>query len=45
MLEYRHDSASGPIYFSGDVMRDPLGLDVPNASSQNTLTVGAVGWF
>ena len=45
MLEYRHDHASRPMYFDGDVARDATGLDVPDATSQDTLTLGAVGWF
>lgn len=37
-LEYRHDSASGPMYF-GD---DP---ETPDRDSQDTVTLGMVAWF
>jgi hypothetical protein len=45
MFEYRHDHASSPMYFEGDVVRAASGLDIPTATSQDTLTLGAVGWF
>ena len=45
-LEFREDRASVPIYFSGTVNADPVtGLDIPTATSQQTLTLGAVSWF
>ena len=37
-LEYRHDSASGPMFF-GD---DP---ETPDRDSQDTVTLGMVAWF
>jgi hypothetical protein len=43
-LEYRHDHASTPIYFKGDV-QSAQGLDVTNAKTQQTLTLGSVAWF
>ena len=45
-VEYRHDHASGDAYFAGAVEGD--GLTAPfvrNASTQDTLTVGATAWF
>ncbi|HEY4243910.1 MAG TPA: outer membrane beta-barrel protein [Kofleriaceae bacterium] len=39
-LEYRDDRASAHMYFRGTVTND-----VPNATSQQTLTLGAVSWF
>jgi hypothetical protein len=39
-LEFRDDRASSPIYFRGDVVDD-----TPTATSQQTLTLGAVSWF
>nr|HEX4317973.1 outer membrane beta-barrel protein [Kofleriaceae bacterium] len=45
MLEYRHDHASAPMYFQDDVATGPAGLGIATATSQNTLTLGAVGWF
>lgn len=45
-LEYRHDAAEGDIYFAGNVTGDGLTTPfVPNASHQNTLTLGATTWF
>jgi hypothetical protein len=44
-LEYRVDHASTPMYFSGQVQIDPAGNDIPTATSQQTLTLGAVTWF
>ena len=44
-LELRDDRASSPIYFSGDVLQDATGTDLPTATSQQTLTLGAVSWF
>ncbi|HUJ26050.1 MAG TPA: outer membrane beta-barrel protein [Myxococcales bacterium] len=43
-LEYRHDHASGPIYFDGTV-QSVNGADVATARSQQTLTLGAVASF
>lgn len=45
MLEYRLDHASGPMFYKGDVAVDMAGLDIPTASSQQTLTLGATSWF
>jgi hypothetical protein len=46
-LEYRHDYAQARIFFRGDVAGD--GSDatpyVPNARYQDTITLGATGWF
>jgi hypothetical protein len=44
-LEYRHDQAQAPLYFAGQVPTDALGTFIPNASHQDTITVGVVGWF
>ena len=44
-LEYRRDHATAPMYFRGAVARDASGADVPTARDQDTLTLGAVGWF
>jgi len=44
-LELRDDRASSPIYFRGDVMQAPTGTDVATATSQQTVTLGAVSWF
>ncbi len=44
-LEYRHDQAAGPLYFAGRVSNDSAGLAVPNAVSQDTLTLGVTSWF
>jgi hypothetical protein len=45
--EYRHDQSQAPIYFRGNVMGTGTPLDpfVTNSKSQDTLLVGAVGWF
>ena len=45
-LEYRHDDASGPLYFKGAV--EGGGSTAPyvvNASTQDTVLVGATTWF
>lgn len=45
-LEYRHDSAQDDSFFGGDVEGD--GVVVPfvlNRRQQDTLTLGATGWF
>ncbi len=45
-LEYRHDAAAGPTYFRGAVATDmTTGAFVPNAASQDTLTLGLTTWF
>jgi hypothetical protein len=46
-LEYRHDSADNDLYFLGTVAGSGLPTDpfVPNARSQDTVTLGATGWF
>jgi hypothetical protein len=44
-LEYRHDQAQAPLYFQGDVATAADGSYIPNATQQDTLTVGAVAWF
>lgn len=46
-LEYRHDASADPIFFAGatagaGTSASPL---VPNALSQNTLTLGVTAWF
>ncbi len=45
-LEYRHDHAAGPTYFRGTVASAPMTMAfVPNAASQDTLTLGMTAWF
>ena len=44
-LELRDYRASAPMYFRGDVLQDAAGNDLPTATSQQTLTLGAVSWF
>jgi hypothetical protein len=44
-LEYRHDQAGAPLYFDGTVATDALGMPVPTARGQDTLTFGMVAWF
>lgn len=45
-LEYRHDQAGAPLYFAHAVAGDgTLVAWVPNATSQDTLTLGATTWF
>jgi len=44
-LEYRHDQADGDMYFRSIVATDASGAFVPNASAQDTLTLGVVGWL
>lgn len=45
-IELRHDHASGNAYFAGLVEGDGLTMPyVRNASTQDTLTVGATAWF
>ncbi|MFO0759001.1 MAG: outer membrane beta-barrel protein [Byssovorax sp.] len=46
-VEYRHDQASAPIYFSGEVSGNGSGAKpyVGNAQTQNTITLAVIGWF
>lgn len=45
-LEYRHDHASDPIYYAGEVKGDGEKIAyVPSSRSQNTLTAAAIAWF
>jgi len=45
-LEYRHDAADGPTYFRGAVATDAMTrASIPNARSQDTLTLGLTTWF
>ena len=46
-LEYRHDFASGNLYFKGPVGGDGSAAApwVPNARAQDTLLFGATAWF
>jgi hypothetical protein len=44
-LEYRVDHAGTPMFFRGQVPIDAMGNDLPTATSQQTLTLGAVAWF
>ncbi len=45
-LEYRHDQASAPLYFGGQVEGDGQAMPYqPNRTSQDTLTLAAMGWF
>jgi hypothetical protein len=44
-VEYRHDQSQRPLYFRDQVDIDANGNFVANASSQDTLTFGAVAWF
>jgi Putative beta-barrel porin-2, OmpL-like. bbp2 len=44
-LEYRHDSAGEALFFKKQVAADAAGNDIPNARSQNTVTLGATAWF
>ena len=44
-LEYRHDQAQAPLFFDGQVLVDAMNNFVPNASSQDTITLGATAWF
>jgi Putative beta-barrel porin-2, OmpL-like. bbp2 len=44
-LEYRHDQSQAPLFFAGDVATDADGNYVPDAKSQDTITVGVVAWF
>lgn len=46
-LEYRHDRASGDLFFAGDVTGDgsQAAPYIPNTRFQNSLLAGAVAWF
>jgi hypothetical protein len=44
-LEFRHDEAQKDLFFAGQVPMSTDGFAIPNARTQNTLTVGAVAWF
>ncbi|HEY1960306.1 MAG TPA: outer membrane beta-barrel protein [Polyangiaceae bacterium] len=44
-LEFRHDQSELPIYFQGRVATDASGNFLPNAMTQDTLTLGATAWF
>ncbi len=45
-LECRHDQAEGSLYFDGNVTGDGINAPyVPNADSQDTLTLGMAAWF
>ena len=44
-IEYRHDQAEAPLFFAGQVLVDAMNRFVPNARSQDTLTLGATAWF
>ncbi len=44
--EYRHDVAGAPLYFAKGAEADPAtGGLVPNARTQDTVTLGLTGWF
>jgi hypothetical protein len=45
-LEYRHDLADASMFFAGQVQGDGVtNPQVPNAKTQDTLTLGATAWF
>jgi hypothetical protein len=46
-LEYRHDVAEAPLYFAGNVQGDGSAATpyLPNARTQDTLTLGTTAWF
>lgn len=45
-LEYRHDHAADEMFFRGDVAGDGIATPfVPDASFQDTVTLGAIVWF
>jgi hypothetical protein len=45
-LEYRHDDAAGPLYFRRQVAGDGATMPyVANATTQDTLLLGATAWF
>jgi len=46
-LEYRHDVASAPLYFAGNVQGDGSAATpwLANARTQDTLLLGATAWF
>ena len=44
--EYRHDIAGAPLYFGQNALADPTSTSsMPNARTQDTLTLGVTGWF
>jgi hypothetical protein len=44
--EYRHDIAGAPLYFARNVALDPTtNVALPNARTQDTITLGVTGWF
>ncbi len=44
--EYRHDHASGDMFFGGPVRTDPARATfIANRRAQDTVTVGATAWF
>jgi hypothetical protein len=46
MLEYRYDHSSTPMFYEGTVLvGGPKNLALANTTFQDTLTLGAVGWF
>lgn len=45
-LEYRHDLANGSLFYRNNLRIDRMtGEAIPNAGSQDTLTLGATAWF
>ena len=46
-LEYRHDATRDPLFFRGDVRGAGTASDpyLPNARSQDTITLGTTAWF
>lgn len=44
-LEYRHDESEAPIYFRRGVLTGPGGAFLPNATSQDTILLGATAWL
>jgi hypothetical protein len=45
-LEYRHDAASGPLYFERDVRGDGGAAPyIANVTTQDTAVLGATAWF
>lgn len=43
--EYRHDHASDPMYYSSLSSTDAGGRYLPDATNQDTLTLGMTAWF
>lgn len=46
-LEYRYDAAGGPLFFAGTVAGDGSALRpfLPNAATQQTVTLGVTAWL